>query len=132
MTLDDVDFTLAFSRSLGRVIVHVHGSLDGDTAHELRERLIDMIDGQGNLQVVVDVRATTFIDSAGFRVLVDALNRIRRRGGELVVSGPTRTVTRAFEVAGLDEVFVMTPAWAHPANGSIPTHLDIPRLKGHG
>jgi anti-anti-sigma factor len=132
MRRDDVNFSLAFSRALGNVIVHVHGSLDRDTANELRERLIDTIDGQGNLQVVVDVRGMTSIDSAGFRVLGDALKRIRRRGGELVVSGPTSAVTRAFEAAGLDEVFVMTPAWAHPVHGSISTHLDIPRRRGHG
>lgn len=117
MTLDSLDFSLAFSRALSKVIVHIHGALDADTALELHERLVDVIDGQGNLQLVLDLRGMTLIDSAGFSVLVDALKRMQKNGGQLVLSGPTSAVTDTFGDAGLDNVFVMTPSWAHPAHG---------------
>lgn len=116
MPLDGLNFSLVFSRALGKVVVHVHGALDGDTAYELHDRLVDVIDGQGNLQLVLDLRGMTLIDSAGFSVLVDALARMRKNGGELVLSGATSTVADAFRNAVLDKLFVMTPAWAHPAH----------------
>lgn len=117
MTLDSLDFSLVFRRALGKVIVHIHGALDGGTAHELHERLVDVIDGQGNLHLVLDLRAMTLIDSVGFSVLVDALKRMQKTGGQLVLSGATSAVADAFGDADLQEVFVMTPAWAHPAHG---------------
>ncbi len=124
--LSGASFSLAFSRALGKVIVHVFGELDCETAGELDARLVDAIDGQGNLQIVVDLRATTLIDSAGISVLVDALGRVREKGGELVLSGPTCTVARAFGRAGLDEVFEITPAWAHPAHGGSLSDRGMP------
>jgi len=113
--------SLVFSRALGRVVVHVHGPLDADTAHQLRDRLVDVIDGQGNRQVVLDLREMTRIDAVGFSVLVGAQERIQSIAGELILSGPTRAMTRAFAAAGLDEVFVITPAWTHPAHGDTRT-----------
>lgn len=118
MTLDDTDFSLAFSRALGNVIVHVHGAVDENAAPELHQRLIDAIDGQGNLRLVLDLRAMTLIDTAGLSVLVDALRRMQQKGGELVLSGPTGGVVRAIAAAGLDTAFVITAAWAHPAHGA--------------
>ncbi len=78
MTLDGTNFSVRFSRALGKVIVHIHGALDGDTAHQLKDRLVDAIDGQGNLQLVLDLRRVTLIDSAGFAGLVDALKRMQK------------------------------------------------------
>jgi anti-anti-sigma factor len=126
MTPDGHHFSLAFSRALGKVIVHIHGALRADNVHELKARLVDVIEGQGNRRLVLDLRRTTLIDAAGFSVLVDALNRMQRSGGELVLSGPTSNVALAFAAAGLDKVFVITPAWAHPARGDGGTPFGRP------
>ena len=64
-------FSLVFSRALGKVIAHVHGALDAESAQELQNRLIDVIDGQGNRSLIIDLTLTTFIDSAGFSALFD-------------------------------------------------------------
>jgi anti-anti-sigma factor len=118
--------SLVFSRVLGRVVVDIHGPLDASTAQELRARLVDVIETQGNRELVLDLRGMTAIDGAGFAVLVDALKRTRRDGGELVLSGPTSAVTQAFREAGLDQAFVMTPAWTHPARGRPATRRNRP------
>ena len=79
-------FSLAFSRALGKVVVHVHGALDADTAPALKARLVDIIDDRGNRQVVLDLQ-TTGVDAAGLLVLADALKRMDDYGGSLVLSG---------------------------------------------
>jgi anti-anti-sigma factor len=127
MTLDVDDFSLVFSRALGKVIVHIQGPLDADTAPQLKARLVDVIDGQGNRHVVLDLREVSFIDAAGFSVLVNALKRMQKSGGELILSGPTSSVARSFDAAGLDTVFDITPAWAHPARGDGRTNQGSSR-----
>src|SRR5687767_3644762 len=39
---DGAGFSLVFSRALGKVIVHIHGALDADTAPALKARLGDI------------------------------------------------------------------------------------------
>ncbi len=125
MTAKTWHFSLAFSRAFGKVIVHVHGALEVATAPELRARLVDLIDGQGNAHVIIDLRATTFVDAAGLSVLVDAAARMREKGGELVLSGSTDAVAHAIRAAGLDTVFLVTPAWAHPVHGRAGARADL-------
>ena len=116
---DGAGFSLVFSRALGKVIVHVHGALDADTAPALKARLGDIIDDQGNRQVVLDLRKTTGVGAAGLSVLADALKRMDDYGGELLLSGPTSTVEEQLRAVGLEETFGITPEWMHPARGGI-------------
>jgi anti-anti-sigma factor len=120
------EFALGFSRALGKVIVHVDGALDAATAPELRDRLTDVIDGQGNHRLVVDLTGTTTVDLAGLAVLVDAQRRLQSTGGDLVLSGLTGSVALTFAAAGLDRVFAITPSWEHPAHGDGRTELGRP------
>ena len=110
-------FSLVFSRALGKVIAHVHGALDAESAQELQDRLIDVIDGQGNRSVIIDLASTTFIDSLGLSVLFDAWRRMHDRGGEFMLSGPKNDVARVILASDLENVFVITPAWTHPVHG---------------
>jgi anti-sigma B factor antagonist len=119
MTGDEPDFSLAFSRTLGCVVVQIHGPLDVNHAQELDDRLADVIDGQGNRQLVLDLAGMTHVDSAGVGVLVGTLRKLQRRGGRLVLSAASSEVALTLEAAGLDKVFDMTPAWDHPARGGV-------------
>lgn len=113
------EFSLAFSRAFGKVIVHVHGPLDSRSAPALRERLVDLVDDQGNRQVILDLRGMTEIDVAGLFVLGDAVMRMRECGGELVLSGPRAEVGDQLRLAGLAEAVLMTPEWTHPAGRAV-------------
>ncbi len=108
---------LTIGRALGKVVVTMRGTLDAETAPELRDRLVDLIDGQGNRQLVLELGEITAIDRAGIAVLVDALKRLQRNAGSLVLSGPTEDVVDALASAGVGKAFAITPAWSHPAYG---------------
>lgn len=120
------DFSLGFSRALGWVVVDIHGALDARTAPHLKDRLVDVIDGQGNRQLVLELRGMTRIDATGFSAFLDAQRRMRKIGGQLVLSGPSSDVVHAFERAGLDLVFTITPAWTHPARGTARSNRNSP------
>jgi len=116
---DGQGFTVIFSRAFGQVVAHVHGALDVRSAPALKDRLVDIIDGQGNRQIVLDLRGMTSVDVAGLLVLADALQRMDAYGGQLLLSGPTPAVEEQLRAVGLEKTFGITPEWRHPARGGI-------------
>ena len=123
--VDGSAFSVVFSRALGKVVVHVHGPLDAETAPTLDAGLVDIIDAQGNREVVLDLRRMTAVDVAGLVVLADALKRMKDYGGELLVSGPTPSVEEQLRAVGLEKTFGITPQWMHPARGGIGASHEL-------
>jgi anti-sigma B factor antagonist len=73
------------------------------TAPQLREEL-DALLSQGARNLTIDLGEMTFIDSTGLGVLVGALKRARRAGGDVTLSRPTRSARRVFDISGLSEI----------------------------
>ena len=80
-------FSIVIGRRLGTVVVNVHGELDMARAGQLGNILVDLIDGQGNLSLVVDLHDATTSDPDSLSVFVDAAERARRRGGVVELDG---------------------------------------------
>jgi hypothetical protein len=60
------------ARALGRVVLTLHGPLDDGAAPRLPGVLVDLIEGQGNLDVVVDTMFAGSLDGGSIEVLVGA------------------------------------------------------------
>jgi anti-sigma B factor antagonist len=87
----------------GEVVVAVVGELDVSGAPRVREALLAALT-EGAHRVTIDLSALSFIDSTGLGVLVGAYKRARSQSVDLVLTNPTRSVARVFEIAGLDKV----------------------------
>jgi anti-sigma B factor antagonist len=87
-------------------VLRIAGDVDGYTAPELRQQLIDLVD-KGTRHIVADLREVDFLDSTGLGALVGGLKRMRLRQGslELVVSGGR--VMQLFDITGLSRAFVL-------------------------
>lgn len=101
-------FSADVSRIDGRVLVQLGGELDACTSPHLRSTLLDLIDGQGNLALVIDLGDLQFMDSTGLSVLVTAVLRSRAHGGDVVLRRPTPATKRLLQVAGMDRVFTIS------------------------
>ena len=88
----------------GRVVMSVYGAVDLFAAPDLKRRLIAAIN-RGATELIVDLSATEFLDSTGLGALLTAYKRLSRRGGRLVVVPGEPSVTRVFEITGLDSIF---------------------------
>ena len=55
-------------------------------------------DGVGRL--IVDLSATTFIDSSSLGVLIGAHRRLKQRNGSLVVVCDNETIVKTFKITG--------------------------------
>ena len=105
------DWTHAFRledvRARGEeVVLAAYGELDLHVAPELRHRLDVALD-EGARVIVLDLSGVTFIDSMALGVLLGAVNRLRRRGGNLRLVVPNPQLRRIFEISLLDRIFTL-------------------------
>lgn len=89
----------------GHVVV-VEGEVDLFTAPELKQAVIDAIDG-GARRVIIDLSETVFLDSTALGVLISAVRRVRARDGELVIVNTDASIAKTFEITGLDQIFLI-------------------------
>ena len=94
--------SIVVSRNRGTVVVTVRGELDLPRAGDLGAMLADLIDGQGNLSVVVDLHDATAKDADCLWVFTEAAERARRHGGMIRVSEPPAPLYSALQLRGLD------------------------------
>ncbi len=85
-------------------VISLAGEIDLYTAPEFKQQLLEVI-GEGATHVIVDLTATTFIDSTTLGVLVGGLRRLRAHDGRLTIVCDDPNITKIFEITGLDRVF---------------------------
>ena len=87
-----------------RVVV-LRGELDVATVPAFREALNPLADNETVESICVDLVEVTFIDSTGLMTLLNALRRVVRREGRLVIACNNPTVLRLFEATRTDATF---------------------------
>jgi anti-sigma B factor antagonist len=91
-----------------RVVV-LRGELDVATVPSFREALNPLADDETVECICVDLVEVTFIDSTGLMTLLNALRRVVRREGRLVIACNNPTVLRLFEATRTDATFEIAP-----------------------
>lgn len=99
--------SISVARSAGTVVVTVRGELDAESSQHLGGILADLIDGQGNLSILVDLHEARAADPDCLWMLTEAAERAHRRGAtmRLDVAAEVAEVTSALHLRGLD-VFI--------------------------
>lgn len=87
----------------GGVRLRPQGELDLYTAPRLERAVLEQLD-RGELQVVVDLSRTSFIDSSGLGAFVKLSKAVAARGGHLRLTSPVPQVARVFEITGVHQV----------------------------
>ena len=104
-----LDFDVAVGGDGACAIVNVRGELDIATAPQLVDAL-EAASRQSDGRVVVNLLATTFIDSTGLTTLFRAHRSFEERGDEAfsIVCGPDNVeVRRVIDLMGFDQVFLI-------------------------
>ena len=100
-----MSFTLTKHRQ-GVVVVGVEGQLIVGNRQDLKQKVLDVLDG-GARKFVVDFSKTGYIDSSGLGVLVSLSKKIREQGGELRLAGLNDDLQTLFELTKLDTLFTI-------------------------
>lgn len=86
-------------------VIALSGEVDLYSCPEFKEELLRVI-ADGARLVVVDLTATTFIDSTALGVLLRGVERLREKSdGQLSVACTDPNICKVFEVTGLDRIF---------------------------
>src|SRR5438128_1216825 len=114
----------------GVVVVGVDGQLIVGNRQELKQKVLDTLEGGGK-KFVIDFTKTGYIDSSGLGVLVSLSKKIREQGGDLRLCGLNEDLQTLFELTKLDTLFAIarTPEEALAAfyPGTTPQPLQVRR-----
>jgi anti-sigma B factor antagonist len=88
-------------------IFELTGELDFHTSPNFRDCLHQLMDKKA-AKVVVNLKKVSYIDSSGLATFVEALQKIKRYDGKLVLAELLPAVRSVFEIAKLDSVFMLT------------------------
>ncbi len=87
----------------GVAVIALDGRLDLLSAVTVKERLGKEVLA-GNMRLVVDLGAVTFIDSSGLGALIGGLKAARQAGGDLRIARPTNQALVVLKLTSLDRV----------------------------
>lgn len=83
------------------------GEIDLHSSPRLRSKLLEL-DTKGNpKRIVLDLSGVPYMDSSAIAVLVELLQRIRKRNGQIVLSKPQPRVKGLLEIARLNTIFTV-------------------------
>jgi anti-sigma B factor antagonist len=87
-------------------LITVLGRVDSSTAPEFEQVLLGLIQ-TGQKNIVVNMRDTEFISSAGLKALLSALMKVRKMlpPGDVVISEIQPELRESFNLVGFDRLF---------------------------
>jgi anti-anti-sigma regulatory factor len=93
---------ISVSKAFGKVVVTVHGDVDGPL---LGRTLADLAEDPGNLHLIVNLRDADSLDQDSLNVLSRSARNVQRAGGDFVLAACPPTILDAlrggeFTVAG--------------------------------
>ena len=88
----------------GVTVIAVTGEVDMATAPQFTSAAQEAL-AEGSTSIVVDLRATTFLDSSGLGAILAAVDRARLAGGNLAVVNVDATIQRTLEITGMNDIF---------------------------
>ena len=95
--------TITSEQDGGTARLTLEGELDLASSVDVEQQL-GAIEAAGPSRIVIDLGGLAFIDSTGLRTLIQADQRIRDAGSELVLRPGDDSIQRVFELTGAMDV----------------------------
>lgn len=120
--LADGRVALQFECFPGWTLAHLLTDLDGATASDIREALLQAILPSTAGHLVLDLSATPFLDSAGLGAIVAVYRQLRQASDgarQVILIGPSRVMQELLQLTHLERYLPWFPtrqdaALAHP------------------
>lgn len=98
-------------------VAAVHGEIDASNTSDLAQRLRSLLTNHAE-SMVVDLAATTYIDSAGINLLFALGKEMRGRQQRLAVAvGEGSPIVRMLKITGLEQTIPLCPSVAAALEG---------------
>ena len=90
----------------GRYVVIPRGEVDLVTQAQLKEAINELVVG-GNVDIIVDLDETTFLDSTGLGALIGARRKTHAFMGSFAIVCTQERLLKIFRITSLDKVFAI-------------------------
>lgn len=90
------------------VVMQIAGQIDTTTAEQLQAAFRAELRPE-KTYLIADLSQTSYINSAGLRVLLATLQSIRQTHGDLLLAAVSRQVYRVLEISGFTELLQVYP-----------------------
>jgi anti-sigma B factor antagonist len=97
-------------------ILVLNGRLDSNTSKVLEDKVMDIL-RQGCKKVLMDFQDVDYINSTGLRVLLLALQQLKKNQGKLVLCCIKDYMKEVFEISGYTEIFPIFATQDEAAKG---------------
>jgi anti-sigma B factor antagonist len=87
--------------------VAIRGEIDLSNSSEFRGCMKYCL-STGCTKLTLEVSDLTFLDSSGLSALIEVVNELEGRGGQVVLVNPTNIVRRLMELTGLTQLIEIT------------------------
>jgi anti-sigma B factor antagonist len=101
-------FSYRIEPQTGFNIVHLAGELiDKGQSTELSAKVEELI-AAGQTSLIFDLKDLKYINSSGLNVMINILSRIRKSGGEVIITNVSKRVNELLIITKLNTVFLVT------------------------
>ncbi|QAT43052.1 anti-sigma F factor antagonist [Aminipila luticellarii] len=83
------------------LIVNIVGDLDHHQATQAREEIDRTIEAFKSKNLILDFSKVEFMDSSGIGVVMGRYNKVKEKGGEILIIGCSKYVKLILEMAGI-------------------------------
>ena len=90
------------------IVVAAKGRLDSNTSKDFEARLLGLA-ANPEASLVIDLGNVDYVSSAGLRVLLMALKKVKAGKGKLALCAVQSHVREVFDISGLSTVFSIHP-----------------------
>lgn len=101
--------TITSDHDAGEARLTLEGELDLASSTQVEEQLAGL-EAQRPTRIVIDLGGLAFIDSTGLRTLIQADQRAREAGTEMILRPGDDSIQRVFELTGALDVLRFEPA----------------------
>ncbi len=88
------------------IVLSVAGRVDSHTSPELDAAFQQLL-GQGAVWLELDMSCIQYLSSAGLRVLLATLKKVRAGSGELRLRAPQENVQEVLDLSGFSDLFTI-------------------------
>ena len=89
------------------VVLEPIGRIDTNTANEFEKKIVEVMDN-GVSRFVVDLKEIDYISSAGLRVFLMAIKKLKSMDGSFIICSMSDHIKEVFDISGFTPIFTIT------------------------
>ena len=97
------ELKISAQRDGNNLILKISGKLDTNSANSAQKEIFSTLDGVQN--VTFDLNGLEYIASAGLRILIAAMKKIRAEGGTMTIKNAGEQVKEVLDMTGFSQIF---------------------------